>query len=353
MVNKEEEPEILHYLGRISEMKGIPFDFKKSDCAKIVEFRFLGINNELRKIGVHNNKHIPDMYMRSSIDARLQLLAGIIETDGYSDKKKNIISIGMSRKYLIEQIRFLALSCGLSCSNIKEKDTNYNTKSYNISISGDLSIIPLITKKKSFEGYTPSSRGRRNKVSVSYLDKGEYVGIQVDADNDDERKLILEDFTVSMNSGKWLKPNSIENNWRVTKTCLRIGSKIIGKCMMGSTCNALAKGGSNFKDLYYDSNVHARNGNGQTKSGLYSLFIPMEWNMEGFIDRYGMPVLRKPETFIMGVDGEKITNGAIDYWEAEVESLKNDADALNEYYRQFPRTESHAFRDESKTAFIS
>ena len=78
----------------------------------------------------------------------------------------------------------------------------------------------------------------------------------------------------------------------------------------------------------------------------------MEWNMEGFIDRYGMPVFRKPEKKIRGVDNEWITNGAIDYWEAEVDSLKKDADALNEFYRQFPRTESHAFRDESKSIFI-
>jgi hypothetical protein len=154
-------------------------------------------------------------------------------------------------------------------------------------------------------------------------------------------------------SGKWVKPNNILNNWRVTKTCLRLGSKIIGKCMMGSTSNALSKGGDNFKKLYEDSRIDTRNANGQTKSGLYALFIPMEWNMEGFIDRYGMPVLRKPSKEVIGVDGNYIINGAIDYWEAEVESLKNDADALNEFYRQFPRTESHAFRDESKQAIFN
>lgn len=154
-------------------------------------------------------------------------------------------------------------------------------------------------------------------------------------------------------SGKWVKPNNILNNWRVTKTCLRVGSKIIGKCMMGSTSNALAKGGDNFKKLYEDSKVSSRNANGQTKSGLYAIFIPMELNMEGFIDRYGMPVLRSPEKPVQGVDGALISRGAIDYWEGEVESLKNDADALNEFYRQFPRTESHAFRDESKQALFN
>ncbi|QDP56234.1 MAG: hypothetical protein GOVbin3009_1 [Prokaryotic dsDNA virus sp.] len=154
-------------------------------------------------------------------------------------------------------------------------------------------------------------------------------------------------------SGKWERPNNILNNWRVTKTCLRLGSKIIGKCMMGSTSNSLEKGGDSFKKLFYDSDINNRNANGQTKSGLYSLFIPMEWNMEGFIDRHGMPVFRNPKESIIDVYGDYVTQGAIDYWENEVESLKNDPDALNEFYRQFPRSENHAFRDESKQSLFN
>ena len=154
-------------------------------------------------------------------------------------------------------------------------------------------------------------------------------------------------------SGKWERPENILNNWRVTKTCLRLGSKVIGKCMMGSTSNALDKGGRNFKSLFEDSECMNRNSNGQTKSGLYNLFVPMEWNMEGFIDVYGMPVFKTPAKPIKGIDGEMITQGAIDYWKNEVESLKSDPDALNEFYRQFPRSESHAFRDESKQSLFN
>ena len=154
-------------------------------------------------------------------------------------------------------------------------------------------------------------------------------------------------------SGKWEKPDNILNNWRVTKTCLRLGSRVIGKCLMGSTSNALDKGGGNFKKLYYDSDTTVRNSNGQTKSGLYNLFIPMEWNMEGFIDRYGNPVLETPDSPIVSINGDYIHQGALEYWQNEVDSLKNDPDALNEYYRQFPRTESHAFRDESKNTIFN
>ena len=154
-------------------------------------------------------------------------------------------------------------------------------------------------------------------------------------------------------SGKWEKPNNILNNWRVTKTTLRLGSKIIGKCMMGSTSNSLDKGGDNFKKLYYDSDVTKRNRNGQTASGLYSLFIPMEWNYEGYIDMYGAPVFETPNKPVLDAVGDKIRQGVIDYWQNEVEGLKNDQDSLNEFYRQFPRTESHAFRDEAKQSLFN
>ena len=197
-----------------------------------------------------------------------------------------------------------------------------------------------ITKKNMFESTNDELYGLDTTIDWKNTDDNSYDG---------EKLLLL----VHDESGKWIKPNNILNNWRVTKTCLRLGSKIIGKCMMGSTSNALAKGGDNFKKLYEDSNVLSRNKNGQTKSGLYSLFIPMEWNMEGFIDRFGLPVFRKPSVPVLGIDNELIHNGAIDYWQNEVESLKNDPDALNEYYRQFPRTESHAFRDESKQSIFN
>ena len=154
-------------------------------------------------------------------------------------------------------------------------------------------------------------------------------------------------------SGKWERPDNILNNWRVTKTTLRLGARIIGKCMMGSTSNALDKGGENFKKLYNDSDVTKRNRNGQTKSGLYSLFVPMEWNYEGFIDSYGMPVFEDPSENCVGPHGESIEVGVIEHWDNEAEGLKGDQDALNEFYRQFPRTEEHAFRDETKNSIFN
>ena len=197
-----------------------------------------------------------------------------------------------------------------------------------------------ITKKNMFESDSSNIEGLDTSIDWKNTADNSYDG--------EKLKLLIHD-----ESGKWTKPDNILNNWRVTKTCLRLGSRIIGKCMMGSTSNALEKGGDNFKKLYEDSIPSNRNNNGQTKSGMYSLFIPMEWNFEGYIDRYGHPVFTTPETPVIGVDGRPIKIGAIDYWNNEVNSLKSDPDALNEFYRQFPRTEGHAFRDESKSSLFN
>ena len=202
----------------------------------------------------------------------------------------------------------------------------------------------------------PASKFTRKKITANEKQE-DLVGLDTTIDwkntgdnSYDGEKLNL---LVHDESGKWERPDNILNNWRVTKTCLRLGAKVVGKCMMGSTSNALDKGGNNFKKLYYDSDVTKRNRNGQTKSGLYSLFIPMEWNYEGFIDEYGNPVFNNPDNDVYGPDGELIDYGIIDHWNNEADGLKNDQDSLNEFYRQFPRTEEHAFRDEAKNSIFN
>jgi len=198
-----------------------------------------------------------------------------------------------------------------------------------------------LTRRKLDQGETPEEiEGLDTTIDWKNTGDNSYDG--------EKLKLLAHD-----ESGKWERPDNILNNWRVTKTTMRLGSKIVGKCMMGSTSNSLDKGGDNFKKLYYASDVTQRNRNGQTSSGLYSLFIPMEWNYEGFIDSYGVPVFDSPKDAVKDAQGDLITTGVIEHWENEVDGLRNDQDSLNEYYRQFPRTEKHAFRDEAKLSLFN
>ena len=99
----------------------------------------------------------------------------------------------------------------------------------------------------------PASKFTRKKITANeQLEDIKGLDTTIDwkntGDNSyDGEKLAL---LVHDESGKWERPDNILNNWRVTKTCLRLGSRIVGKCMMGSTSNALDKGGDNLSLIH-------------------------------------------------------------------------------------------------------
>ena len=146
-------------------------------------------------------------------------------------------------------------------------------------------------------------------------------------------------------AGKWERPTDIKDAWRIQRTCLIVGRKIVGKALVGSTVNPMDKGGRQYKDLWKDSNPLERNANGRTVSGLYRLFIPAQDSLEGFFDIYGKPITSDPENVVEGIDGESISVGSKTYLKNERASLKHDPSELNEVTRQFPFTEDEAFRD--------
>ena len=154
-------------------------------------------------------------------------------------------------------------------------------------------------------------------------------------------------------AGKWEKPTDIREAWRIQRTCLIVGRKVVGKAMVGSTVNPMGKGGREYKDLWMDSDPGERNKNGRTRSGLYRLFIPAYESLEGFFDVYGRPVIDDPEKEVMGIDGEYIHMGAKSFLKNERDSLRHDASELNEVIRQFPFTTDEAFRDSIEASLFN
>jgi len=154
-------------------------------------------------------------------------------------------------------------------------------------------------------------------------------------------------------AGKWEKPTDIRESWRIHRTCLLVGRKIVGKAIVGSTVNPLDRGGRQFRDLYDSSNPKERNENGRTKSGLYSIFIPAYEAMEGFFDKYGHPIVEDPEVPIFGIEGEPIGIGAKTFLKNERKALASDSYELNEVIRQFPFTTAEAFRDSAKSSVFN
>ena len=154
-------------------------------------------------------------------------------------------------------------------------------------------------------------------------------------------------------AGKWLNPNDIREVWRIHRTCLLVGRRVIGKAMVGSTVNPLDKGGREFRNLYYDSDPNDRNENGRTKSGLYKIFIPSYDAMEGFFSQYGLPIVDDPETPTLTEDGTITEIGARTFLKNERKGQQNNSYELNEIIRQFPFTEDEAFRDSTKSSLFN
>jgi hypothetical protein len=148
--------------------------------------------------------------------------------------------------------------------------------------------------------------------------------------------------------GKWPKDVPFDKYWPIVKTSHRIGARIVGKAMIGSTMNAKSEGGAEFKVVYDQSDPLERNDNGQTGSGLYKLFIDAAYCIEGFFDEYGYSIVEDPTEPVRNEFGDMQTIGAITFLDNESKALKAmDEATYYENLRQFPRTEEHAFRDKA------
>lgn len=311
--------------------------------------------NKLRSMGVLGNKRIPKEYFNSSINQRAELLSGIIDTDGTKQKNGlNSFSITMSRKDLIEDIYHISKSCGIDTSEVKVKKTNFNTICYTVRITDYDGILNMrVERKKSNKS---KKLDRRSKMDVVPFGFGEYFGITLKTENEDNRNLVLEDYTVSKNCSKWKKPANYEKHWGQISPTFDEGGMIVGKAFIGSTVAAMKDGGSEFKRLYLGSQIKKRDAVTQrTPSGLYAYFLPAHKNMTEFTDKYGVchEVVEKGKSFV-NVNGEIKKIGAIQFLEARRKSKRKESDiSYNEELRAFPMKTDEAFRDELKSSLFN
>lgn len=133
-------------------------------------------------------------------------------------------------------------------------------------------------------------------------------------------------------AGKWEEAD-VSKNWQIVKPCLSAGIHIIGKAFLPSTVNEMTKGGGiAYKAIWDDSNPNERDANNRTKSGLFRYFTPAYDGYEGFIDEYGMSMIKEAKVYLGNIR----------------EGLKNDTNKLSEHKRQFPWSPEEAFRIDTK-----
>lgn len=147
--------------------------------------------------------------------------------------------------------------------------------------------------------------------------------------------------------GKFPADCRFDDYWDVVKTSHTVGEDITGKAMVGSTVNPMEEGGKEFKSVYDDSNPLERNENEETLSGLYKLFIPAQYGLQGYYDSYGFCILEDPKIPVKNDKGRYKSNGSITYLKNKFNGLKHDTVKQYKEQRKFPRTEKEAFRKDT------
>ena len=131
-----------------------------------------------------NNKHIPLNYKCNSRNIQLQLLAGLIDSDGYC--KTNCYEIVQQNAILANDIVFLCRSLGFACY------TSPNDNRICLYGSG-LEEIPVLCPEKRCEHVEDALVYR---ITIEKLEVDEYYGFEIDGN----RRFILGDFSVTHNT---------------------------------------------------------------------------------------------------------------------------------------------------------
>lgn len=165
-------------------MKLFKLKYKYGYSLTNIERKHKGFNpvlNSLKELNVLNNKHIPDIYMRSSREQRLQLLAGLIDTDGSLNKRQTQFEITLKSGSFAKQIRDLAWSLGFRVTYHSRIVNGFGREEVRISI--DLHTIPTRVKRKIAPKKEEVHDYRRGKLEVVKGEKMKFYGFYLDGDH--------------------------------------------------------------------------------------------------------------------------------------------------------------------------
>ena len=93
---------------------------QKKEGGRARQFTILGLSSDLRKLGVLQDKHIPEEYLYASVEQRRALIQGLMDSDGYIDKKGSA-EYCQVRKQIADGMAFLLRSMGVKV-NVRESE---------------------------------------------------------------------------------------------------------------------------------------------------------------------------------------------------------------------------------------
>ena len=158
------------------------------------------LQGQLRVLGVLNNKHIPHSYIANTTQNRLELLAGLIDSDGYYDDKHHVMEIVQKNEKLANDIKYLADTLGFRVSIKKKKASiksiGYESDVYRVRIVGELDKIPTKIARKQARQLQSNRDYKHTGIKVEFDKVDDYYGFVLDGNH----LFLLEDMTVTHNT---------------------------------------------------------------------------------------------------------------------------------------------------------
>lgn len=162
--------------------------------------RFL---NTLKNLDLLNNKHIPDAYKINSRQNRLELLAGLLDSDGHLRTGNAGYEITQKNSRLAEDIVYLCRSLGFQCKSRKIMKGCYYTGEYKVGeytliyIYGNgLEHIPVLCPRKKANARRQIKDPLVTAIDIVPKGVGEYYGFVIDGNH----RFMLGNFIVTHNT---------------------------------------------------------------------------------------------------------------------------------------------------------
>jgi P4 family phage/plasmid primase-like protien len=206
------DPEVVEYfneMARVNNLNIKVYDKENTDAktyaysSKAKSWNNKNYDNKfyqtLKNYEMLDNKHIPDVFKMNGFDKRLQLLAGIIDSDGHYQKNSNQYEITLVNEKLIDDIVYVSKSLGFACTK-REVQKSCNGKVgtyYNIIIYGEgIENIPVKLERKKSHERTKNKDSSYYGFSVERVEDDHYYGFQLDGNH----RYVMDGFFVTHNS---------------------------------------------------------------------------------------------------------------------------------------------------------
>lgn len=165
------------------------------------------IRKILNELGVLHNKFIPDLYMRASYQQRLDLLRGLMDTDGYYHESRKRFVMGTTQKWQAEDLLKLVSTLGIKATifEVNKKCNGKTFKGWDVCFSTN-GLNPFLIRNQNIKFPEIDKNSFRNIISVERVDTVATQCLEVDSLS--HTFLFGESMIVTHNTNKELKKKS-------------------------------------------------------------------------------------------------------------------------------------------------